>query len=106
MFDDFFHEENVEIETFPYGKEFLGLTPTQINKYDYILVNHTLLDMRGVDLIRELPPERGEICIISTYGNAVTPLEKDTLGITGDFEKIDRESILNWYKKTVMEKQD
>ena len=105
MFDDFFHEEDVAIETFSYGKQFLGLSPTEISKYDYILVNHTLLDMLGVDLVKELPPERGNICIISTYGKAVTPLDKDTLGITGDFEKIDREAIVNWYKKTVMERQ-
>jgi len=68
-------------------------------KFGFIIIDHTLLDMSGAQLVKLIKPAlESEIALISTYGNALTTPEKKGLGVSGDFRKTDLKSIQNWFE--------
>jgi len=104
LFEDFFDDEPAIINYFGVGAAFLEISPDLMATFDYIVINHNLFDMKGIDLLSRCRQFfKGKVCIISSFGSAVTPEEMIKFDISGDFEKQDRESLLDWYNDRVPE---
>ena len=94
------HSEEIgkKITIFSNGNDFIKIGPDEAEKFDFIIIDHSLIDMTGVELVKSIRPWiPSKICLISTYGNALTSIQKKSLGVSGDFQKLDIDSIINWF---------
>jgi len=96
LFLDFFKENfNIVPRFFESASKF---SISDARSLDFIIVDHTLKDGSGINLIQKIRPHtRAAICLISTYGKILTPINKTLLGVSGDLSKTDMRSVGDWY---------
>ncbi len=93
-----FSDIGIKVTCFTCGESFIKVTPSDAMRFGFIIIDHTLSDMTGVQLVKLIKPAlESEICLVSTYGNALTIPEKKGLGVSGDFQKTNMEDILSWF---------
>lgn len=98
LFEDMFGEEAIVFTFFGLGREFMEIGSDEICKFDFVVINHTLFDVRIVPFLEKCREHiLGKVCVISNDGNAVTDEERSRLKITGDFDKTDGEGLLGWF---------
>lgn len=96
LFEDYFISELNIIPKFV--QRIRDFPLKEASTIDFLIVDHSLLDGSGVDFIERIRPyTEAQICIISTYGNVLKPIERALLSISADLKKTDVKSILCWY---------
>lgn len=96
MFEDYFTSELNIIPKFVQRiKEF---PLKEASTIDFLIVDHSLLDGSGIEFIEQIRPyTEAQICVISTYGSVLKPIERALLGISADLKKTNVKSIVDWY---------
>jgi len=83
---------------FGLGSEFIKIGSKEMSRFHFVVINHTLFDGRVIPFLEKCRKHfLGKVCVISTHGEATTREERKRLDITGDFEKMDRISLLGWF---------
>ena len=101
LMKDFFEENNIKYEMYGSGVDFLSLNTFQISDIEFLILDHSILDVDSIGLLRtfrKINPN-AKVCMISTYGNAVELHNILDLDITCDSRKIDLDKILSWINK-------
>lgn len=102
LINEAFELDDFKVSAYLNKSEFFEINKNKSQDIEIMIVDHSLFDCAGVEIVEELRKENStaKVCVVSVDGDCMSKEIKQALNITADLRKTDILGIKEWISKT------